>query len=361
MTVQLTYVDLGDLYLTWRWEHDPASPRVVVLPRDRVDPPLRDLAAALPTPLPGETAYQALARALTGAYTDRAREAELSGRLAEALLPAQLSAELNEVLLSGRSLHLRVQPSPSTAQVPWEALRVDTAERLVHNAIASVLVPATVRGAPTRHVPPYRPDGPVAAALDPVTPLGPVLGEPTPALAALRVELGPPVDRTALPGALATASRFLYAGHVTTSAHALDARLHLADGPVAAADLLATRCPSRVALIACESGGEHRYAEPSGLVAAFVHGGAEHVTATRWVLPTDEGLARLLPGFARPPEGVLPAAVLAVHAAHGAHDPVAAVNAWQRDQADRWQTTGDPALTPLLWAAFGTTWAPPPG
>src|SRR6185295_10866464 len=120
-----------------------------------------------------------------------------------------------------------------------------------------------------------------------------------------------------------------------------------------AADLLGWRIPNRAALIACESGGDHRYAEPSGLVAALVHGGAEYVTATRWVLPTDAGLTRLLPGFQSPPDGLLAGAVLAVHDAMAQPDPVAALNDWQRSQADAWETTGAPELTPLVWAAFG--------
>ncbi|WP_169798922.1 CHAT domain-containing protein [Kibdelosporangium phytohabitans] len=354
MTVQVTYVDAGELYVSWRWEHDPDNPRVLILPRDRVGPPLAALADALPTSRPGESAHQALTRALSrGALADRDRERVLSTSLAAALVPAQLARELDAVILAGDQLHVRVQPSPSTTQVPWETLRVDEAERFVHNARLSILTPATVRNARTRRVSPST--GPVAGAVDPPTPLGRVLGEIPEALAALDV-----LDRDTLRPALAEAGRFLYVGHVTTAAHALDARLHLAQGPLTAADLLGWRIPNRAALIACESGGDHRYAEPSGLVAALVHGGAEYVTATRWVLPTDAGLTALLPGFTAPAGGTLAAAVLAVHDAQQQEDPVAALNDWQREQADRWESTGAPESTPLVWAAFGTAYAPAP-
>ncbi|ONI89297.1 hypothetical protein ALI144C_04915 [Actinosynnema sp. ALI-1.44] len=356
VTVQVTYVDAGDLYVSWRWEHDPDNPRVLILPRDRVAPPLAALADALPTPHPGESIHQALTRALTGgALTDRDRECALSTSLAAALIPAQLARELDAVILAGDQLHVRIQPSPSTTQVPWEALRVDEAERFVHNAKLSILTPATVRNARARRVSPNT--GPVAAAVDPPTPLGRVLTEVPQALAALDV-----LDRETLRPALAEAGRFLYVGHVTTAAHALDARLHLAQGPLTAADLLGWRIPNRAALIACESGGDHRYAEPSGLVAALVHGGAEYVMATRWVLPTDAGLTALMPGFHAPAGGTLAGAVLAVHDAQQQEDPVAALNDWQRAQADHWESTGAPESTPLVWAAFGVAYAPaPPG
>ncbi|MCK2258286.1 CHAT domain-containing protein [Crossiella sp. S99.1] len=354
-TVQVTYVDAGELYISWRWEHDPEHPRALILPRDRVGPPLAELAAALPTPRPGESAHQALTRALAhGALTDRDRERALSWQLTGVLFPSQLGRELHAAHQRG-PLHVRIQPSPSTAQVPWESLRMEEEERFVHTAKVSILTPATVRNAVARRVSPGA--GPVAAVVDPPTPLGRVLGQVPESLAALEV-----LDRDTLRPALAEAGRFLYVGHVTTAAHALDARLHLAQGPVTAADLLGWRIPNRTALIACESGGDHRYAEPSGLVAALVHGGAEYVTATRWVLPTDAGLTRLFPGFRPPAQGVLSAAVLAVHEAQEQPDPVAALNAWQRTQAEGWDSTGAPELTPLVWGAFGVAHAPaPPG
>jgi hypothetical protein len=347
--------------------------------RDALD----DWSRAVPSPLPGERADQALVRALAhGPLLDRARETELSGRLAGAVFPHQLGVELDSLVAQGIRPHLRVQPSPSTALVPWESLRVDDGERTVHSTDVSVLTPATVRNGAGRLVSPFSPQGTVVSVLDPKVPgfadtsaLGSVLGPDSP--------LGDraTVDRDQLERALATASRFLYVGHVTTGDHALDARLHLSCGadttgraatvgahrPLTAADIALGhrpgtpkpwRIPNRVALVACESGGDTRFAEPTGLVAAMIHGGAEYTTATRWTLPTDAGLRHLVPDFPETP--VLGPTVRAIDQAQSAPNPVAALCAWQRDQADLWERTGNPAHSPVVWAAFGTAWSPAP-
>ncbi|WP_026422634.1 CHAT domain-containing protein [Actinokineospora inagensis] len=392
-TVQLTLVDAGDLYLSWRWEHALDQPRALVLPRDLVQSVLDELAAATPSPLPGETADQALTRALThGPLVDRDREIALTELLARTLLPHALATELNTVITQGARPHLRIRPSPSTALVPWEALRVDDGERTVHCADVSVLPPATVRNATTRRVSPYHPQGTVVGVLDPrvpgfadASPLGSVLGTPDSALTHLAATYSPggirrdDIDRDFLEPALADAARFLYVGHVTTGDHGLGACLHLccpasatgradpigAHRPLATADIVLGhrpnhpwRVPNRVALVACESGGDNRFTEPTGLVAAFVHSGAEYVVSTRWTLPADAGLTRLLPN--PPTTPVLPTAVIAVDTATAAPDPITAMGEWQRTQATRWETTGDPAYSPVLWAAFTTAWAPAP-
>ncbi|PRY55771.1 CHAT domain-containing protein [Glycomyces artemisiae] len=394
-TVQLKLVDADGLYYSWRWEHELGAIQNIMVEPGYVQPALDALAEALPTPLPGETVDQALQRSLTGPLTDRDREAGLATALAAALIPYQLAVEMNALLERGLRPHVRIQPSLSTAQVPWEALRVDEGERFVTNADVSVLPPATVRNAPERRRTAWNPDGPVVAVLDPKIPgagrdLGSVLGDvpdDAPLITALgerRVPSGPParrgdLDRDVLEPLLAGAARFLYVGHVTTAKHGLDARLHLSCGPattgraavvnghrpLTAADLLLGhrpgpaapwRMPNRVALIACESGGEVRFAEPVGLVAAAVHTGASYVTATRWTLPTDEGLRHFAPG-ATASTTVLPEAILAVNTAHDADDPVAALNAWQRDKAARWEAAGRLEDSPAIWAAFATAYA----
>lgn len=389
VTVQLKLVDAGDLYLSWRWEHEPADPRVQIIPRELVQDVLDEWAAAVPSPLPGEPAGQALRRALTGGpLVDPERERDLATRLARALVPQKLAVELNSWLAQGIRPHLRVQPSPSTALVPWEALRVDDGVRTVHELDISVLPPATVANAQARRVSRFDPQGTVVGVLDPRVPgfpddsaLGPVLGDAPPELVEAygvrRV-----IDRDHLEPALATAARFLYVGHVTTGDHGLDARMHLsctadttgraaplgAHRPLTAADILLGHRPdevrpwrvsARVALVACESGGDVRFAEPTGLVTAMVHGGAEHVTATRWTLPTDAGLYQLVPDFPAIP--VLGPTVLAIDAAHRTPNPVTALNEWQRAAASRWEKTGDLTSSPLVWAAFTTTWAPEAG
>ncbi|MER7689818.1 hypothetical protein [Streptomyces sp. NPDC097610] len=91
--------------------------------------------------------------------------------------------------------------------------------------------------------------------------------------------------------------------------------------------------PPRVALIACESDGDLRFAESFGLATTMVHNGTELVTATRWVLPTSFAFHRLagLPESVRP----LTEAVVAVDAAHEGHDPLHHLGAWQRKRLTR--------------------------
>jgi len=277
-----------------------------------------------------------------------------------------------------RHLAERIRKDLRRTQVPWEALRLSEGERLVHVADVSLLAPATVRNAPGRVVSPCDPASPVVGVLDPRVPgfaddsvLGSVLGSPSPSLVAMAAGLVPggirrsDVTRDVLKPLLASAGRFLYVGHVTGARHGLDARLHLSCGagtsgraelvgphrPLTAADIALPRpwrVPNRVALVACESGGDVRFAEPSGLVAAMVHGGAEFVTATRWSLPTDAVL----------PDGAFAAAVVAVNGAHEGVDPVAGVGAWQRECASRWEAAGGLADSPVLWGAFSTCYSP---
>lgn len=385
-TVQLKLVDTDHLFYSWRWEHEPGAIQNIMVPGDTVWPVLDELAAALPTPLPGETVDQALERSLNGPLTDRQREFELATALARALIPNKLAKELDAYLEQGIRPHVRIQPSHATGHVPWEALRVDEGERFITNDDISVLPPATVRNAPERRVTPWNPDGEVVAVLDPKVPgstkaLGSVLG-PEGAELAERLGLAQSDFRRAdqtrdtIEPLLAEASRFLYVGHVTTSVHGLDARLHLSCGPattgrasvvaghrpLTAADIVlghrpdapgGWKMPNRVALIACESGGEVRFAEPVGLVAAAIHAGAEYVTATRWTLPTDAGIRRFAT-TATPETTVIPKVVLAVDNAHQTPDPVAALSDWQRNQAARWEAEGRIEDSPIIWAAFGT-------
>lgn len=403
-TVQLKIVDAGDLYFSWRWEHQLGTMRAYVVPHILVEEALWELALALPTPLEDESVAQALDRSIRhGPLTDLAREIELSEKLSGALFPYPLAAELNALVEREIRPHVRIQPSLSTAQVPWEGIRVDEGERFVHNSDVSVLPPATVRNARERTVSSWNPAGKVACVLDPVVPgfddsstLGSVLGpvKPGSALAQMitdlggRADLGPmgaaadafrrnDVTRDELQAMLASADRLLYVGHVTTAEHSLNARLHLSCGadqpgmaaalgahrPLSAADVIlghragesgVWRMPNRVAFIACESGGEARFAEPVGLVAAAIHAGAQYVTATRWTIPTDHGFRQFAPA-ASAQTTVLPEAVVAVDRAHDSPKPVRALNTWQREQADQWEATGRIEHSPAVWAAFSTT------
>ncbi|MFB7250152.1 CHAT domain-containing protein [Microbacterium sp. NPDC056234] len=402
---RLRYVDGDDLFVNWIWDHQPESPRMTVIGRHLVAPALESLAQALPTPIPGsgESGDQALTRALThGALLDLEREQHLAEALTAALIPHWLARELNALEVAGVRPHVRVQLSPSTSQLPWELLSTSDGERGIDMVDVSLLLPATLRNDPARTLSPWAPGSPVAAVLDPVVPgfsdageLGSVLGPVSPEspLTRMAAELGGRVrpagpifrradmGRVALATAAADAGRLLYVGHVTASTHALDARMHLSDGldapglaapigahrPYTAADIALgapglepLRAPNRVALIACDSGADARYAEPTGLMAAFVHRGAEYVTATRWTLPTEAGLDRYTPALAGHAEGMLGDAIVAVDAAHEASDPVVALGAWQREQRRRWTSTGDPRFSPIIWATLTTAWAPAP-
>ncbi|AFU00064.1 CHAT domain-containing protein [Nocardia brasiliensis] len=114
--------------------------------------------------------------------------------------------------------------------------------------------------------------------------------------------------------------------------------------------------PSRVALIACEGGVDFRSAETFGLIMAALDAGAELVTTTRWVLPTDAAFRACL--------GLLPTrrptTDLALHVddAHNDPDPVAALTRWQRDQLRTWRDTGAVSCSPIVWAALTSTVAP---
>ncbi|WP_328498784.1 CHAT domain-containing protein [Streptomyces sp. NBC_00414] len=236
------------------------------------------------------------------------------------------------------------------------------------------------------------------------SPLGSVLGPPgsDPALLSLvqrRLDTGVVVPSVATPAEALRrtdldrdwlskvlrkgARRLMYVGHVSGApvegGRSEDVTLHLSCGPetagltepvrthrpLAAKDLLLGTlplradgvpgaeiwpAPERVALIACESGGDLRFAESFGLASAMIHNGAQLVTATRWVLPTSFAFHRL----AGVPESVRPLTdvVVAVDTAHEHHDPVRRLGVWQREQLDRWRTGRRIEHAPLLWAAL---------
>jgi hypothetical protein len=150
-------------------------------------------------------------------------------------------------------------------------------------------------------------------------------------------------------------SRMLFVGHATAadSGRADQAALHLADErPLTASDLMSLQLtmPPRVALLACASGGDYRFDEATGLVAAIVLAGAQLVTATLWSLPTTAGYRQ----FARSPEGdPMAEAIIAVDDAHQTEDAGCAVNKWQRAQMRRWRD-GDATANPVYWAALVT-------
>ncbi|MEU4316017.1 CHAT domain-containing protein [Nocardia sp. NPDC024068] len=402
--------DAGDLYVSWRWDGDSAPPGIAVLPGAGIDAVVRDLAAALPDPRIPDRLEQALT---TGAFAAPDTEYRLARDLSRALLPYDLAAQLHALYRRGVRPLIRLQPSPRVAQVPWEILAPDPAVRLLDIADIALLPPAGVVHGPNRRRRPWTASRhlPVVAVLDPRVPgfradsaLGSVLGrmDGTGPLAEriaahlrtgrLRPEAGDAVtmfrrtdlDRTWLSQTLrGGASRLLYVGHVTAAApesgQSENAELHLActaetvgfaepqrtHRPLSAKDLLLGThtldprpvsgqdlwpIPGRVALIACESGGDSRFTEALGLVAAMITGGAELVTATRWPLPTDLAVHMFGQAGATP----LQDAVCAVDAAHDAADPVRSLAQWQYDRLHAWRATGAVHDSPVLWSAPAT-------
>lgn len=115
--------------------------------------------------------------------------------------------------------------------------------------------------------------------------------------------------------------------------------------------------PPRVALIACNSGGDLGHPEPFGLVIAFLNSGAELVTATRWPLPTDAAFRVDPREF---DEKVHPQPLLRmaerIDKEHAGADPAAGIADWQREQLREWTERGETnvASTPVLWAAVTT-------
>ncbi|MFC9433514.1 CHAT domain-containing protein [Nocardia sp. NPDC057030] len=411
-TVVVRMADAGDVYMSWRWVGESAPRGAAMVPGAPVLDAVRRLSDALPHPAePG-----GLERAMTtGAFADSHAEYLVAQALSRALLPQGLAAQLYELYRRGVRPHIRLQPSPRVAQVPWEILAPGPEVRLIDIADVSLLAPAGLVHAPDRVARTWTEshDRPVVAVLDPRVPgfradslLGSVLGRmPADAPLArrmagyaarnrLRPAISDPaqafrrtdIDRTWLSTALRDgASRLIYVGHVTAappeSGRSESAELHLActagtlgfaaahrtHRPLSAKDfLLGTHTlvpepvdgkdlwpiPSRVALIACESGGDMRFTEALGLTAAMINGGAELVTASRWPLPTDLAFHRIAgaPATAHP----LQQAICAIDAAHEQPDPVAALAAWQRERLHAWRTERTIEHSPLLWSAFAT-------
>ncbi|MCV7212965.1 CHAT domain-containing protein [Mycolicibacterium canariasense] len=168
--------------------------------------------------------------------------------------------------------------------------------------------------------------------------------------------------------------RLVFVGHASVAdgdvGHADRAALHLAchastpglaepigdHRPLTAADLMAADLvfPCRVALLACASGGDYRFDEATGLVAAMVLGGAQIVTATLWSLPTTAGYRRFADSADHAdPMGEVIAAVDTAHQQESVAEAGRAVNRWQREQMRRWRD-GDTSASPVYWAALAT-------
>lgn len=369
-----TYASLrvvGALDRLVTWVIDDAQVRSVV----------DDLAAALPDPNPGEQIADALSRAFTrGPYAEPESERALAGRLG-ALLADRAWDLLTEFARLSPQPSLFVSPSARLSRVPWALLAApDGDRRLIELVDVTMAVPPNIVNAPRNRSGVSGRSDLVAAILDPKVPgqradsaLGSILGRPSADSALARhfagrrmlPAVGDPVelfrrtdtDRTWLAAALARRpARLLYVGHASAPedrvGHADRAAVHLAEPePLCAADIIAARLPipPRVALLACSSGGDYRFDEATGLVAAMILGGAQVVTATLWSLPTTAGYRRFSESART--EDPMADLIIAIDRAHGDDAAVHAVNGWQRQCLGRW-CDGDLTASPLYWAAL---------
>lgn len=389
-TLILRFADVGvATYASLRIVADPSRTVTWVIQSAQIRDGLDDLAAALPEPTPGESLTDALERALTtGPFAAADTEGELARRLGSALLSEQA---WNLLLDGAAGAVLFISPSARLGRVPWGSLAVpadddaDDGRRLVELVDLLMAIPPNIVNAPRpRTTWGDRRDRSPLVILDPRVPgqrpdsaLGSVLGRPAPDtllarhfsddVAAQRVlpAVSAPTelfrrtdaDRDWLATMLAEMpGRLLYVGHASAaedrSGRADQASLHLAEEhPLTAAAIMSRRMPipPRVALIACASGGDYRFDEATGLVAAMVLCGAQLVTATLWSLPTTAGYRRFTGGDTDP-MGEL---IVAVDAAQGTDRAGHAVNEWQRECLRRWRS-GDTAANPLYWAALAT-------
>ncbi|GFG48991.1 CHAT domain-containing protein [Mycolicibacterium agri] len=389
-TLVLRYADVGVVtYASLRVVGQPSCTVTWAIEDPVVVEALEKLSAALPDPQGAETQRDAVERAIaTGPFASPAAEFELARELGVRLLTAEAWQLVIDRVASPRAA-LFISPSARLARIPWASLAVpgDDGFRLLE--LVDVLMaapPNIVNGTRTPvgwgdrrdrppllildpRVPGQRPDSPLGSVLgrpSPDTPLARHFGElmsqrPVLPTAATAVELFRRTDagRAWLANLLLQRpSRLLYVGHATAAdgdvGHADRAALHLADErPLTASDFMVAglQLPPRVALVACASGGDYQFDEATGLVAAMILGGAQLVTATLWSLPTAAGYRQF--ADVAPKCDPMADAIIAVDRAHEEPEAGSAVNRWQREQMRRWRD-GDVTASPLYWAALVT-------
>lgn len=391
-TLVLRFADVGvATYASLRVVGQPSRTVTWVVEEPTLVAALEKLAQALPDPHGSETQRDAVQRAIaTGPFASPSAELGIARDLGAELLAAPAWQLLTDCAASPRAA-LFISPSARLARVPWAALAMpgDDGFRLIELVDVLMAAPPNIVNASRTPVDwDSRKDGPPLLVLDPRvpgqrpdSPLGSVLGKPSPETplgrhfgdviqrrpvlpdVAAAVELFRRTDagRAWLAGLLAQSpSRLLYVGHATAAdgdvGHADRAALHLADDrPLTASDLMSTRLPfpPRIALLACASGGDYQFDEATGLVAAMILGGAQLVTATLWSLPTAAGYRQFAPASTPSTADPMVDAIVAVDQAHEDTDAGAAVNRWQREQMRRWRD-GDVTASPLYWAALVT-------
>ena len=377
-------------YASLRIVGEPSQTVTWVIDGALIGDVLGELAGALPESVVGESIADAVARALTaGPFATPDTEAALALRLGSVLLSEPAWKLLLRHVSTPRAI-LFVSPSARLARVPWGLLAMPTAvtaeaHRLLELVDVLMAVPPNIGNASRPRTGwADRRERPALLILDPRVPgqrpdsaLGSVLGRPSPE-GLLATHFADPAARQGiLPAVSATTElfrrtdvdrdwvsamlaaqprRLLYVGHASaaedTAGRADQASLHLAEErPLMAADIMSRRMPMppRVALLACASGGDYRFDEATGLVAAMVLCGAQLVTATLWSLPTTAGYRQFAGGSADPMADL----VVAVDQAHDQDEGGCALNGWQRESMRRWRS-GDATASPLYWAALVT-------
>ena len=388
-TLVLRFADVGiATYASLRVVGQPSRTVTWVIEEPTLVAALDQLGTALPDPSGSETRRDAVDRAITGGpFATPSGELALARELGSQLITAPAWQLLTDCSASPRAV-LFISPSARLARVPWGLLAMPGDDGVALMELVDVLMAAPPNIANAPRVSAGRRDGPPLLVLDPRvpgqrpdSPLGSVLGRPSPQTRLARhfaelmqrravlpsvatpVELFRRTDagRTWLAGLLAQApSRLLYVGHATAAdgdvGHADRAALHLADDrPLTASDLMTSKLPfpPRVALLACASGGDYQFDEATGLVAAMILCGAQLVTATLWSLPTAAGYRQFAPDSIGASADPMADAIIAVDRAHEDRDAGGAVNRWQREQLRRWRE-GDVTASPLYWAALVT-------
>lgn len=388
-TLVLRFADVGiATYVSLRVVGDPERSVTWVIEEPHMQAVEAVLNPALPDPIGTETSADAVERALTtGAFATAEAELDLARLLGSHLIGIDGWQLLADCVADVRPV-LFVTPSPRLGRVPWGQLAMPGPDtfRLMELVDVLMAVPPNIVHAP--RCPARWQDrlgGPPMLVLDPRIPgqrpdsaLGSVLGRPSPQTPLSEhfgdLVAGGPVlpkvdeavelfrrtdtDRRWLADACAQdPSRLFYVGHASAAdgaaGHADRAALHLAeDRPLTAGELIAAKLPMppRVALLACASGGDYRFDEAAGLVAAMILGGAQLVTATLWSLPTTAGFRQF--GGA-PSADPMADTIVGVDMAHRDDDAGLAVNRWQRATMRRWRD-GDITASPLYWAAMAT-------
>ncbi len=349
----------------------------------------------------------ALDRCLTGALSRPETESHLMFRLSEVLFHDDFVAQLEDVG-ADTVVELIVLPSQSCARVPWDLLRLspDHDLRVLELAMVSTVAPLL-----SRSEEPFRPRR--EANLSPLRVIDPTVGLDPSVLEPSRraawderpgcLKFQEIVDRVWLSEVLPDASHFTYVGHVEAGqdggrpepaltalvlgespddiwgASEANGRRNFSaqdalrgtvgyEGshstwprvPAAARDAAGSviprpgrelwPMPARVAIIACESGSDYRDVEPFGLVTAFLELGAQYVTATRWVILTDQAFGLYEEGASPLIEAALRIDDMQNATIHS--DPTAALAEWKRERLDDWRRDGKLSDSPITWGAF---------